>query len=1506
MDAGVHIIKTAIKTMSQNPVDRSQDYHPSDYTEAGAAAAKAPSNDANQAVALAAAHPAPSQQSPTSPGAMHAESVVPDVSGAGKTATAPKAGPSPVLSRPPSAVVSPQDASMPRGPTGHSGPAPSGAPAAQTGRLSAVPVSVRTGGITPAHSRPPSAAPAQSRPASGAMSQSRPASVARSLDMTQAGPQTVRPPSSSVRGRNVEMLNTAAAATVPRPSSARLPPVSTQTRPGSRTQHAALPPLPETLPVSAAPSIPAAVWGDLAAHAKQWRKAIRVTLLSEGQLRRAYDLVDHLEEASNAQDVAIAQQQLSQLLPGVDTSLILPGQMNAPPRPQSHPLPPPPCDYPSPASGHFLSEVEQPRPMQHGPGTHASWLQSPSALFHSQDDPQQQLLLLPAQTDGPDPHMRLRHPAQVQSTFPGSSLQPEPVSAPPPSFSGGHGQYGQFTAAAQPSLNAHPAHRQQPFSHLPGPPIFGSSWQHGQHGVFGHQTYNAAHPYNTPEGYTGAYAYSAAHTAAHAQHPQTGAPAQYRLAVPPLPSASGPPNGSGAFSGYRGDDRDSFHFPDEDESLQPAERNGAQWPIQPAASLQNAAPAAAALDAARSSPAAAAAAFATHAPPAAAVTATTHAPPAAAVTATTHAPPAAAAASTSASRAPVGTQAAVPSTAAATSPTSAQTSMPPVAPAAPPAPPAAARSVAAPTKNGGVKLRGNAATVRSDNPEEDALKQPLRLPFPKTPHGRFKSRRKRKEEVVERLSSVFQRVRTEIFALAEELGENPLELLREAMMGTGFGKESPWNLFEQFHSMRRGEWDVRDSYDFGEKTTHEAWSDFKADADYESVLMRFAWTFPEPSAIKTLGKMDKFFLTIRDHFHEAVSILMAGQNSESDSGLVSIDMAPNAKHYFDMFGMPIDVVGRTYQNNVQHTADMIEVAGMVGKPVPRMALDLELPPKLTDPVRYDGWDLARIYNDNTIPLYEAASPHIAPIPKRATECQFLAHLLVNMKNELCIDNWPWWLPLPYSPTLNVDRGLQCYGLRETQYLIQWLCMRDPDDPTRPHPLGPRLCFAGERTDPETPLPTIRTTPVNYPGSDWHGRVLTYSLGNHTLVTPMALELRMWRQLTGEIDSVYRFKHHGKDPRDKTVEDVTASGPSVPTVPATRSNGRRRNVSSAVVTNEMDASGDDEAAMNVDESEQPAAAAARRTRSRVAAALPPLPLDENPAQEPPLMYDGHMPTDGPDGAYWLPSSGNAVQGFPGGVPDNFSVWTCAYARNQPGKWTSYKVRLTKARKKTVQRIGLRQPAPPQLPINGGGAVRAEEGEEIDDDDDEPQASSSVLTNKRARLESAEEGRGRGVAATPSKRKAPAAAAASTPKSASAAAAATSTRTPIRTSAAAAAASTSTPSRATSAAVGGTPQAARTPGRQLTIDIPKSRGNTPAPPPAEKQFRASMLDKPEGPVPEWLPRVPAALEPASVQTAYYRVGVAMKRRRALPEEFCLVLEDLLDAWPVTEALPDDLWQ
>ncbi|EJD34795.1 hypothetical protein AURDEDRAFT_176155 [Auricularia subglabra TFB-10046 SS5] len=1540
-------------------------------------------------------------------GAIPTESVVPDVSGSGTTATAPNAGPPPILSRPPSAVVSARDDGMAQGLTAHSGGAPSSThsggapsstPSAQTARRPTV----------PAQSRPPSAPLAQSRPASVATSHSRHGSVARALGMTQMGPQIARPPSSSVLASNVEILSAAAAAALPRPSTARLPPASTQARPGSRTQYAVLPTLAEALPVSATPSIPAAVWGDLAAHAKQWRKAIRVALLNEGQLRCAYDLVDHLEDASTARDIAVAQQQLSQLLPGVDASLVLPGQ-NAPPRPQSHTLPPLPCDYPSPASGHFPNEVEQPRPMQHGPSAQASWLQSPSVLFHSRDDHQQQHQQ-PAQTDGPDSHMRLHRVAQAQSTLPRDTSQQEPAPAAPPSLSGGHGQHGQFTAAAQSSFNTHRAHQPQPFTQPPGLPIFGTSWQHGQNIAFGQHAYNTGNAYNTSQGYHGAYTSDGPH-AYSAAHAQTSAPAQYRFAESSPPSASGlgysrppfsPPHtvnpqqtllmgsmnrpapntaggtatalvAQGGFSGYRSHDCDAFRQDDDDDAFEAAELTeamsvdagpvdvqDARWPIRPAAPTQNAPAAGAALAAMSRSPvagavspthgksSAAAAASTAHKLPAAAASSTTHAPPAAAASSTTHAPPAAAAGSTTH----------VPPAAAAGSSSAAPAAMPS---AAPPPPPAGVRSVAAPTKGGRLKQRGNAATLRNLNPEEDALKLPLRLPFPKTPHGRFKSRRRRREEIVERLLKVFLRMRTEIFELAKELGEDPIELLREAMMGTGFGKESPWNLFEQFYSMKPGEWDVRDSYDFTGKTTHEAWADFKANTNYERVLLRFAWTFPDPSAIKTVGKMDQFFLSIRDHFHEAqthlaavhgiqVSIIMAGQNSETDSGFVSVDMAPNAKGYFDMFGMPLDVVGRTYQNTVQHTADMNEVAGRVGKPVPRTSLDLELRPRLTDPTRYESWDLARIYNDNMMPLYEAANPHIVPIPKRASECQFLVHMLLNMKNELCIDNWPWWLPLPYSPTLNVDRGLQCYGLRETQYLIQWLCMRDPDDPMQPHPLGPRLTFAGERTDPETPLPTIRTTPVNYPGSDWHGRVLTYSVANHMLVTPTALELRMWRQLTGEIDRVYHFEHHGKDPREKPSDDTPAAGSSASTVPAARSNGRRGPVSSAIVHSDLDASGDEDSAGD-GVHEQPAAAARKRTRSQVAAQLPPLPLDDAGTATPPEMFDGSEPT-GADNAYWLPPSGNTTDltGFPGGVPDGFSVWTCVFAKAQSSsKRKAYKVKLTKARIRTIERIRSRLPAPALLPIN-----------DMADDVGQPApqvvaASSSARPPQPAPISPRKAHNQRGstsaaayapVAPPAAAAKAPASKKQTAPAAVPVAAAAAAkpsprtavkrrrgddadsnngdaeqefeefankrarvdnpaaTQTPSRKAIAAAAATPkATPSR-TSAAAAETPS--RTPGRQLTVEMPgpPSRAVTPAPQAAEKQFRTSMIDQPEGPAPQWLSLVPANLEPASIQTAFHRVGIAMKRRRTLPEDFCAVIEDLILSWPVNEPVPDDL--
>ncbi|EJD50106.1 hypothetical protein AURDEDRAFT_121774 [Auricularia subglabra TFB-10046 SS5] len=1495
-----------MSSFQEKAVDRTSDYNPTAYFQNPSPAIPPPQGPAPQPTAPGTA---PAQAPHASPGAgLHAaEPASPKMLRHSADVVAVAAA----------AATSTEDVlplKVPRPPARPSSVAAS----AQDGAVSTPPNASRT---TPAHSRAPSRALGQSRETSVALAHSRPGSVGQAPGVLQMQPPTSRPPSGSFRGGNGQaQAATAGAQPTSRPLSgaqhgSNAPPFASS-RPPSSTQHGSnappfaaaaaalrrpstaqvasagaqghgLLPVPEALPMPSAASIPAAVWGDLSAHAKQWRKAIKVAPLSEAQLRGAYDLVDKLEDATTAQDVAVAQQQLSSLLPGCE--IVLPAQINNAPRPQSHPLPPQPCDYPSPASGHYQNEVQQPWPLQHGPSMQAQWLRSPSAMFYPQDASQPHSLLMQAdrqpyvfRAEQDDPHARLPHQIGVSAVAGGMQSQQQQLDH-------ARGQHSDFAAVGPFSFadnHSRSMSALQPYGNMPPPVTFGT-------------TGFAQHAYNSVNAHNGAYSDNL-----HARGTHRSPPVQHPFTAPSPPTsafrdgASGPPSSAlqlsplggvnpqqmtlvsgegrssgtirmaagpsvprGSFSGYRGGGDDMFHVDDGDTPLGILEpdgaidnrprgpvANGARSLVKPPAS-QASAPAAA-NDTSRPLGRPAAAASPTHTQP--------RSQPAAAAS-TVRMEPAAAATSTSVD--------------------------------APPPPPvqAPARSVAAPTKAGRVKQRGNAATVQSDNPEEDAAKQALRLPFPHTPRGNFKSRRRRDNEVVEELQETFFGQRRVIFALAKRLGEDPIALLREANMGTGFGKENLWNLFQQFYSIPPGDWDVRDQYDFGTLSSHDAWEEFQKNADHEHVLLRFGWTFAEPAAVKNVGQMDKLFFAVRDHLMEVqlhlsavhgiqLSFLMAGQNSVTDGPFVCSEMAPNAQTFFDMFGAPLDVINRTYQNHVQHTADMNEIAGRVGIPVPRASLNLQRIPKLTDPALYKGWDLARIYNDNLTPWYEAANPQIVPVPKRTGECLFLVHQLINMKNELCLDNWPWWLPLPYSPGLNSDRGLQCYGTREANYLIQWLCMRDPTDPTRPHPLGPRLCFGGERTDPETPLPTIRTTPVNCESSAWHERVITYAVAKHNLITATGPELRAWRQLTGEIDKVYAFEHQGRDPRDKAAEDESAA----------RSKARRRVISNALVDSDADATGDEENVMDIDEPVQPAAAAARRTRSQVAAAPPPPPVDSTPAAlpQPPVMYDGHMPTSGPAEAYWLPSSGNAVEGFPGGVPDNFSVWTCAFAKKQKaGKWTGYKAALTKARKKTVARIALGQPAPPQRPINNGGVITVEVEEEEEEIEE-------ALTNKRVRLENAQEGRGRGVTATPS-RKTPAAAASAA------------TSTPKRASAAAAA-STSTPSRASAAAAGGTPQAARTPGRQITIDIPKSRGNTPAPPPAEKHFRSSMLDKPEGPVPEWLSRVPADLEPASIQTAYYRVGVAMKRRRPLPEEFCLVLEDLLDAWPVTEALPDDLWQ
>ncbi|EJD32717.1 hypothetical protein AURDEDRAFT_132025, partial [Auricularia subglabra TFB-10046 SS5] len=283
------------------------------------------------------------------------------------------------------------------------------------------------------------------------------------------------------------------------------------------------------------------------------------------------------------------------------------------------------------------------------------------------------------------------------------------------------------------------------------------------------------------------------------------------------------------------------------------------------------------------------------------------------------------------------------------------------APACPASPPPQRARVPV-TKDGKSRSRGLPAIVRSDHPDEDGERPPKPPLYALTPKGRLQARHKRDLAVAAESEKAHEAAREFLCKTTDKLGIDRKEFLHEGYPGATLVPNQDWNTFHALTVFK--DWDVRAQYDFGDMTAKQAWEHFKkTEADYSHIMRRFGYAFPEGTGIRTLGQMDRYFW--------ALSYVMAGQHSATDGGLAWTDLAPNAQKFLEMFGIrDLNVFTCAYQGHVQNIANMNEIAGLIGEPLPSGSIDLNREPKMTNPALYKDWDIGRIWCDVNTSLTE--------------------------------------------------------------------------------------------------------------------------------------------------------------------------------------------------------------------------------------------------------------------------------------------------------------------------------------------------------------------------------------------------------------------------------------------------------------------------------------------------------------------------------------------------------
>ncbi|EJD38388.1 hypothetical protein AURDEDRAFT_172631 [Auricularia subglabra TFB-10046 SS5] len=386
------------------------------------------------------------------------------------------------------------------------------------------------------------------------------------------------------------------------------------------------------------------------------------------------------------------------------------------------------------------------------------------------------------------------------------------------------------------------------------------------------------------------------------------------------------------------------------------------------------------------------------------------------------------------------------------------------------------------------------------------------------------------------------RIQSLINAMAEKLDLPADVAFSIVTTGIGFGPNSDWNLFETFHSLDPGVWTERDRdlyAHYESLPAKSAWEHFKKVEGYKNVLLKFACAFPASRPVKTVGKtvgdrevlvdgIDTHLRAVQSHLFAvhnlSLSYIITGADAANDgSGLTRMRSAQLGRGFLRMLQIPDDLFAGAFRSFVQYNAQLCAVSKELRLPLPETQFQFDRIPKLTDPATYaQPHHLGRIWNDNMNAVLQAIHPQLVLESVRPNDCLFNHHLIAMSRLGLKIVGHPAGIPLFWVLGNAPDRGVYALQSAAQGAFLQWLLLRDPKDPTHPHPLGLSIQFAGDTSDGER-FTVYQTKEFNWPGHEYHGLVATYNLHTHTVASPSLRELAEYRKGTGELEKLYSIK-----------------------------------------------------------------------------------------------------------------------------------------------------------------------------------------------------------------------------------------------------------------------------------------------------------------------------------------------------------------------------------------------
>ncbi|EJD36164.1 hypothetical protein AURDEDRAFT_130218 [Auricularia subglabra TFB-10046 SS5] len=323
------------------------------------------------------------------------------------------------------------------------------------------------------------------------------------------------------------------------------------------------------------------------------------------------------------------------------------------------------------------------------------------------------------------------------------------------------------------------------------------------------------------------------------------------------------------------------------------------------------------------------------------------------------------------------------------------------------------------------------------------------------------TRHRRPAEEFEELWGFSKHMRELVYDKAEFLGVSPEVFIQEVFVGIGMGHTSYWDLFQVFHVMPPGAWDLRDRADFDEyqsMAAKDAWNLFKVPG-YKEILERFACAFPAGKAILTVGDRERFVDGVDDylramqsHLHAVhgieISYILTGANPHNDGpAMTKMRKAPLAQGFPGVLQLPDELLTCMFRTHAAAAATP--------------ARQLRLYTQTSRPASYPRpLNLSRVFNDYWNAHFEALNPALRQDSPRVGDSLF--YLVVLDRHGLKIVGHPSAIPIFRVAGNQTDKGV--YTLHAGPQDLKSLLLRDKDDSTHPHPRAMRIIYSGDRTN----------------------------------------------------------------------------------------------------------------------------------------------------------------------------------------------------------------------------------------------------------------------------------------------------------------------------------------------------------------------------------------------------------------------------------------------------------